>query len=232
MLFDLRGKRRRAVQVTYLGLALLMGIGLVGAGVGSSVSGGVFDIFTGNGGGDTSSVNKPVKKKVEAAEKRLKTNPKDQVALVQVVRGRYTLATADTDSQTGEFGKDGKKELEKASTAWKQYLETKPEKVDDGLANLMLTAYSPTGLNQPDSATTTAEIVAAKRNDAASYIQLLQYALLAGQQRKADLAAAKAIELAPKGEEKTVKQLIEQAKAQAAQSGATGAAGPTPGGGG
>src|SRR3712207_8131857 len=56
-----------------------------------------------------------------------------------------------------------------------------------------------------------------RSNDAQSYVQLVQFATLAGQKRKADLAAAKAVELAPKGQEKTVKQLIEQAKAAGAQ---------------
>jgi hypothetical protein len=231
MLFDLRGKRRRAVQVTYAGLALLMAVGLVGAGIGSDVSGGVFDIFTGNDGGDVSDANKPVKKRVDNAEKRLKANPRDQAALAQVVRGRYTLAASDTDEQTGEFGDDGKEELEKAGSAWKRYLATKPAKVDDGLATLMLTAYGPGGLNKPAEATEAAEIVANQRNDASSYIQLVQYASLAGQTRKADLAAEKALELAPKGERKTVQQLIDQAKAQAASAGgggATGGGGPAP----
>jgi hypothetical protein len=227
MLFDLRGKRRRAVQVTYLGLALLMGIGLVGAGVGSDVSGGVFDIFTGNDGGDTSDANKPVKKKVEAAEKRLAANPKDQAALLQIIRGRYTLATADADDQTGAFGKDGKKELEKASTAWGKYLATEPKNIDPALASLMLNAYSPTALNQPDKGTQTAEIIAEQRNNAESYIQLAQYAYLAGQARKAELAGDKALELAKSPDErKAVKQLLEQAKSQGAGGGATGATGP------
>ena len=41
MLFDLRGRRRRAVQATYLTLAVLMGGGLVLFGIGGDVSGGL-----------------------------------------------------------------------------------------------------------------------------------------------------------------------------------------------
>ena len=41
MLFDLRGRhRRRAVRVIYTGLALLIGVGLVGFGVGGGFGGG------------------------------------------------------------------------------------------------------------------------------------------------------------------------------------------------
>ena len=226
MLFDLRGRRRRAVQVTYAGLALLMGVGLVGAGVGSDVSGGVFDIFTGNDDADISDANKTTQKRIERANEKLKANPRDQAALVEVVRGHYTIAATDTDRETGQFGDDGKEQLEKASSAWKRYLATKPKQVDPALATLMMTAYSEVALNQPENATEAAEIVANARNDATAYIQLVQYATLAGQKRKADLAAEKAIELAPEGEEKTVKQLIEQARASGAPAPEGGAAPP------
>ena len=50
MLFDLRGKRRRLVQFTYLMLALLMGGGLVLFGIGGDVSGGLFNAFEDGGG--------------------------------------------------------------------------------------------------------------------------------------------------------------------------------------
>jgi hypothetical protein len=222
MIFDLRGKRRRAVQFTYAGLAALMAIGLLGAGVGSGVSGGIFDIFTGNNGTSLGDANKPVKKKIDQANARLKINPRDTAALIQLVRGHYTLATADTDSNTGAFGKKGKAELAQSGLAWKRYLATKPTKVDPALAALMATTYGPLGVNQPANATEAAEIVAQQRNDASSYIQLVQYATLAGQKRKADLAAAKALELAPKGQRAAVKAALDQAKATQPATGAGG----------
>ena len=46
---------------------------------------------------------------------------------------------------------------------------------------------------------------------AQAYLQLATYAAAAGQDRKADLAGQKAIELAPKKQRSTVKQLVEQA---------------------
>lgn len=232
MLFDLRGKRRRAVQVTYASLAALMAIGLVGAGIGSDVSGGVFDIFTGGDDGDISDANKAVEERIDKANDKLKVNPKDQAALIEVVRGHYSLAATDTDRETGTFGDDGKKELEKAGAAWKRYLATEPKEVDPALATLMTQAYGQLGLNKPNDATEAAELVAEARNDASSYLQLVQFATLAGQQRKADLAAEKALELAPEGERDTVKQLIEQAKAVPPPGGQGGTGQqPAPGGG-
>ena len=217
MLFDLRGKRRRFVQVTYASLALLMGLGLVGFGVGSDVSGGIADIFTGNDSVDESSANKEVRKRIEAANARLAANPKDQAALIQVIRGHFTIASGDVDEKTGAYNDDGKEELGKADVAWKKYLALEPEKVDLTMAQLMMQVYSPSALNKPKEGSEAAEIVATERNDAASYIQLLQFATAAGQTRKADLAAEKALELTPKEERKTVKEQIEAFKKQAQQ---------------
>lgn len=179
--------------------------GLVG------VVGGLFDLFEGDGqeAGDPS-----VQRRIDAAEERLETNPDDRAALVQLVRGHYTLASTGVDRESGAFSEAGKQELAKASAAWKRYLASDPAKPDASIATIMLTAYSPLGLNEPDSAAQAAEIVALARSDVASYVQLVQYATLAGQERKADLAAAKALELAPKAERDTVKELIEAARAK------------------
>jgi hypothetical protein len=233
VLFDLRGKRRRAVQVTYASLAALMAIGLVGAGIGSDVSGGVFDIFTGEDSADVSDANKATQERIDRANDRLKVNPRDRAALLELVRGHYQIAASDTDRETSQFGDDGKKELEKASAAWKRFLATKPERIDDSLATLMMTAYSELGLNQPENATEAAELVAEQRNDPQAYVQLVQFATAAGQTRKADLAAEKALELATSKEEReAVKSAIEQAKAAGQPQPEAGGAAPAPGGGG
>jgi hypothetical protein len=224
MLFDLRGKRRRTVQVTYVALALLMGVGLVGFGVGSGASGGLADLFGGGGGGSTA--NTTIEKRIKRAEKALKLNPKDQKAMVSLVRSHYSLASADTNPNTGQFGKDGKKELAKASAAWERYVASNPEKPDASLAGLMVVAYSNIGLNDASKAAGAAEIVADQRGDPQSWVQLVTYATLAGQTRKAELAGQKAIEVAPKKQKKAAKQAVEQAKAAAAQKGGAGGAAP------
>lgn len=219
MLFDLQGKRRRLVQGTYLILAILMGGGLVLFGVGSgNVSGGLFDAITGKDSSGTSSNNSVVDKRIKSDQKALKLNPKDTVALASLVRAHYQLATDDADRNTSQFGDKGKVELQKAADAWERYLAAKPKKVDDSLAALMLNAYSDIGLKQPDGAATAAELVAQARPTAVAYLQLTQYAAKAGQTRKAELAGLKAIDLAPKGQKKQVKQAVAAAKASALSS--------------
>src|SRR3712207_5322065 len=99
MLFDLRGRRRRAVQVTYASLAILMGLGLIGFGIGSDAAGGLADIFTGEGDdADISDANKETQKKIDRANDKLKVNPRDQGALIEVIRGHYTIAAGDASS--------------------------------------------------------------------------------------------------------------------------------------
>src|SRR4051794_41690261 len=93
MLFDLKGKRHRTVQGVYLTLAILMGAGLVLFGIGSSGSGGLFDAF--DGGSGSSKGNETAQKQIDAANKRLKTNPKNAVRLAALMRGHYFFFQAE-----------------------------------------------------------------------------------------------------------------------------------------
>jgi hypothetical protein len=221
MLFDLQGKRRRLVQVTYVILAVLMGGGLVLFGIGSGdVSGGLFDAITGKNSNNGGAVNSAVNKRIKADEKAVALNPKNTAALTDLIRSHYQLATDDADPNTGAFGAQGKAQLEKASQAWLKYVDVAP-KPNDSLASLMLNAYGQGGLNKAPQAAQAAEVVAAARPSAVAYLQLTQYAAQAGQTRKAALAGRKAIELAPKAQKKLVKQQVDAAKASAAAGAAT-----------
>ena len=195
-------------------LAILMGGGLVLFGVGSGdVSGGLFDAITGKSSNSgNGAANSAISKRIARDEKAIALNPKNQAALEDLIRSHYQLATDDADPNTGAFGTDGKAQLEKASVAWKKYVDV-AAKPNDSLAGLMLNAYGEGGLNQPSDAVTAAELVAAARPSAVAYIQLAQYATKAGQTRKAELAGQKAIDLAPKAQKKLVKQQLDAAKA-------------------
>ncbi len=112
-----------------------------------------------------------------------------------------------------------------ADTAWERYLALNPAKPDDTLAEYMVNAYSPTGLNKPAKAQKAAEVVSAARPSANAYLRVVQYATLAGDTRTAKLAAQKALSLAPKAQRSSVKDLIKQAEAAGTTSPATGATG-------
>jgi hypothetical protein len=222
VLFDLKGRRRRIVQGTYLMLAVLMGGGLVLFGIGGDVSGGLFDAFSDR----SSSSNSLVEDRIEDNEEKLEANPRDKAALQDLVRDWYQLANEEADPNTGAYTEEGKERLAGADEAWQAYLEV-VDKPEPSLAALMTQAYAPTALDKPAEGAEAAEIVAVaqpKSEAAQAYLQLAQYAAAAGQQRKADLAGQKAIQLAPKGQRSTVKALVDQVT----QAGAPGAATPQP----
>jgi hypothetical protein len=210
MLFDLQGKRRRVVQGTYLTLALLMGGGLVFFGIGSDVQGGLSDAFSGGGGNGGG--NEVVRKRIERNEAKVAKAPQNsERARRALVRDYYQLAVAQT-SQQGTFSADAKKDLRKAAANWKAYVASEPKKLDASLATVALQIFDPLALNKPKDAQEAARVVAETRNNTNAYLNLVQYAALAKDTRTADLAAQKAVDLAPKGERAAVKAQAEQLK--------------------
>jgi hypothetical protein len=209
VLFDLKGRRRRVVQVTYLLLAFLMGGGLVLTGIGSDAPGGLLDAVLDR---NSTSSNSLVEDRIDDNEKKLDANPKNKAALKSLVRDWYQLANDEADPNTNQYTDEGKERLANADDAWQRYIAVEQKKPDPSLASLMVQVYGPGGLNQAADATRAAEIITEAQPIAQNYLQLVQFAALAGQKRKADLAGKKAIELAPKNQRSTVKALVEQAK--------------------
>jgi hypothetical protein len=229
MLFDLKGKRRRFVQATYLTLAVLMAGGLVLFGIGGGTNGGLLDAFKGGGGG--TSAEKQLKKQIAQAQQRVAANPSDQAALLLMAKDNYQLAAARADPNTGAFDDKGKQDLAKAASAWERYMALNPPKPDDTVASYMLLAYGQAGLNKADKAKQAAEIVSQARPNSNNYIQVVYYASLSGDTRTAKLAGQRALSLAPKGQRSSVKSLISQAEAVNTTSSSSGATGTTGSGG-
>jgi tetratricopeptide (TPR) repeat protein len=208
VLFDLKGRRRRVVQATYLTLAVLMGGGLVFFGIGGDVSGGLFDAFSDRSGG---SGNDIVEERIDDNEKKLETDPENKAALEALVRDWYSLASPEADPTTGQFTDEGKERLAEADEAWQRYLDLDLDKPDASVAVYMIEAYGPGGLNKPEEAVKAAEVItAANPKSAQAFVQLAQYAALAGDKRKADLAGQRAIDVASKDERTRVKQIVKQ----------------------
>jgi tetratricopeptide (TPR) repeat protein len=217
MLFDLQGRRRRVVQVTYVGLALLMGGGLVlfGIGGGGAMQGGLVDAITGSSGGDTGAER--FQQREEAALRATQTRPQDPKAWAELARVRVQAAGIgeNFDPNTNGYTDSGRAKLESAAQAWNKYLELDPENPDDRVASLMIRAFDPTGLNRPADAVKAQEIVTEARPGATPFARLAIYAYQAGQTRKGDLARNEALERAPKDERNTLKDSLDQAKQQA-----------------
>jgi hypothetical protein len=217
VLFDLRGRgRRRTVQGIYLGLAVLMGGGLVLFGVGGNVSGGLLDALKNNPSSTSSDV---FQKRLTAAEKLTVTQPKNAQAWANVVKLRFQVAgsAGSYDDTTGAFTNKGKLELQRVAQAWNRYLDLNPKKIDTTAATYMVQAYAPGALNQADKLVRAYEVVleGTAKPTFDQYRNLAIYSYVAGESRKGDLARQKALSLAPKDQRSVVKQQIDAQKTAA-----------------
>jgi hypothetical protein len=217
MLFDLRGRgRKNTVRVIYILLAFLMGGGLVLFGIGGATNGGLVDAITG-GGSSSDSGEKRLTKQETAAEKRLQANPQDQAAYIDLIRAQVSLAsTGDRyDSSTDTYTSAGKAQLRKAIASWNKYQDLNPKVTDEqaSLASRMVQAFSAVG--DASGATGAQEIVAENRDSSGAYSNLAILAYQAGQTRKGDLAAKKALSKTDKDLRQQLKQQLDAAKTAA-----------------
>jgi hypothetical protein len=211
MLFDLRGRgRRRMVRVIYIGLAMLMGVGLVGFGVGSIGSGGgLLSSLSSNEGSNAASFASQIKK----YEKLTKQQPHNLGAWEGLTKNLLHEAGGEAyTTRQGVVTEKGRDLYIRASHAWNGYIALKPPKPSAELAQLMFNVYGETGLNQPEKAMEVLQLVVAARPTAASYAQLAIYAYKANNTRLGDLAAAKAVSLAPPRERKRLKGELAELK--------------------
>lgn len=213
MLFDLRGRhRRRAVKVLYVGLAVLIGGGLILFGVGAGTGGGgLLNAASENESSGGASYSSQIKK----YEKQLTKNPKNVAAWEKLTLAELHESGGEqfANPTTGAPTAKGKELFGKASRSWESYLAQNPPKPNVELAKLMLRVYGAEGLNQPGSAVQVLQlVVAAEPKNASYYAQLAEYAYKAKNTRVGDLAAAKAVELAPASDQKRIKQELEEVK--------------------
>ena len=218
MLFDLRGRgRRRTVQAIYLSLALLMGGGLVLFGIGSDQSGGLFDAFSGenSGGSATEAIDKRIERQLATA----RANPRSPDAWAQLAVSRFQRAGIDGIGQDGTYTADGKKHLRLAADAWERHIALDPKQPNVRAANLMVQAYGPQALNELPKAVNAKQIVTAAERPPSSnqFAQLAQLAYAAGETRVGDLAATRAVDLAPAETRKELRTALETLKTQASR---------------
>lgn len=212
MLFDLRGRgRRRTVRVIYVGLALLMGSGLVLFGIGSFGGSGVLSNLSGNEGTGGSSFSGQIKK----YQKITREQPSNASAWEQLTKAMLREANGEAYvNASGEVTGKGKALYGQAAQAWSTYLALDPSNPNPELALLMRNVYSPLGLNEPAKAVQILQlVVAAKPNVAAYYAELAEYAYKAKNVRVGDLASEKAVSLAPTSEKARLKTELAEFKA-------------------
>jgi hypothetical protein len=215
MLFDLRARgRRRTVQVVYLGLALLFGIGFVGfgVGVGGGSGGGIVEAIFGNKEGSGSS---NFSKQIAAAEVRTRKHPSEAAAWAALAEARLHEAggSASYDENTQQFTSKGKQQLVKVVAAWNRYVALNPSNPTLTIAYDMIRVFGEEGLNEPAQVVAVLELVIpTKPSSAALYGDLAKYAYQAKNTREGDLASEKAVSLSPAADRKKVKEELEAIK--------------------
>jgi hypothetical protein len=197
MLFDLRGRgRRTTVRVIYMGLALLMGVGLIGFGIGGGFGGGGFlNAASQNEGSSSASFSAQIKK----YQKLTRQQPGNAQAWEKLLLAQLHEAGGEAYvTPTGTLTGKGHELFSQAAQTWGSYLALNPPKPSVELAQQMLRVFGEEGLNKPAEEVQILQIVvAAKPTNAAYYAQLAKYAYAAKNMRVGDLAAAKAVSLAP-----------------------------------
>lgn len=213
MLFDLRGRgRRRAVRIIYTGLAVLMGVGLVGFGIGGGFGGGglLSSISKGEGGGGGASYSAQIKKYTKLTQQQ----PKNVSAWLNLTKAQlHESGNEPFTTSAGQVTSKGKELLKQAAQSWTSYIALNPPKPNPELAQLMETVYGEGGLNEPAKEVEVLQIAVITRpKDAALYAALAEYAYKAHNTRVGDLASEKAVSLAPATERTALKRELAEVK--------------------
>jgi hypothetical protein len=196
MLFDLRGRgRRRTVRIIYTGLAVLMGVGLVGFGVGGGFGGGgLLNAASNNEGSGHASFSSQIK----TYTKLTQTQPGNVAAWEKLTTAQLHEAGGEAYISNGQLTSKGRELFSQTAQSWNRYLALNPPHPSAELAQEMVRVFGPEGLNEPAEAVRVMQIVVAARpTSAALFAALAQYAYEAHNTRVGDLAAQKAISLVP-----------------------------------
>lgn len=209
MLFDLKGKRKRMIQVIYATLAVLMGGGLIFFGIGGEVSGGLFDAFTDQSG---ARVGDQIEE-AENLEEQLAAEPGDEQLLTRLIRARYTAGNAlyeFDDAGQQRLTPEAREQFELAVDAWDRYEQAAPARIDPNIAQLVANAYFALAQGATDGNMARAMSAAAAdaqahfaqaRPSLGSLSSLALYYYFGNQFDRGDRAAQRAIEQADEGTE-------------------------------
>jgi hypothetical protein len=226
MLFDLRGRgRRRTVRVIYTGLALLMGVGLIGFGIGGGLGGGGILNAASNGEGSGSASQAGQIKKYK---KLVAKQPNDVSAWESLISAQLHEGAGEAYEKESKLTSKGKELFSQIAQSWSSYLALNPPKPNAELAQEMERIFGEEGLNQPAEEVKDLQVVIAVKPEltpqyeSSLYASMAEYAYKAHNTRIGDLASEKAISLAPATQRKQLKsELAELKKSSAATTSST-----------
>lgn len=218
MLFDLRGKRKRLVQVVYTLLAAIFLVGFVGLGIGVGNSpGGILDALGLTSNSSSGSLTSQYDAQIDNANQQLVKNPKDANALAKLSLNEYLKAkggiTQDPTTGQTSVSTDAHTALGESADAWTKYLRFNKGKPNASTAAQVVNSFI--FLGDAQGAAKTQQIVAADQPSQNSYGNLAIFEYSAGDIPAGDAAAKKAEQLAPKSLRKQVSQQLGQIHKQA-----------------
>ncbi len=216
MLFDLRGKRRRVVQVVYATLAALFLVGFVGFGIGSDGGvGGFADVFSDDSSGG--SLSSQYDDQIESANEQLVKDPKDTAALLKLSKYEFYKSKEGItqDETTGELSvsEEAHTELGNAADAWEKYLKVNKGQPSATIATQMVQAYY--YLGDAQGAAEAQRIVAEDQPNSGAWDDLAYYLYLAGDISGGDQAADRAVAETPKAQRSQLEQDLEEIRTEA-----------------
>jgi tetratricopeptide (TPR) repeat protein len=216
VLFDLKsGKRRRVVQVVFGFLAFIFFISFVGFGIGSDVTGGIFDAI-GLGGGNSSG-DPQYEQQIEDAEAALEADPNDANAHADLIAAYFGSAQSgiSVSEETGAqvISPEARSDLQKAAEAWDRYIASKPKEIAVTTAGNAVQVF--VLLGDAAGAAEAQAVVADDQRTAAAYAQLALYLYADGQIKEGDAAGEKAVDAADPSQRKQVQKTIDSYREQA-----------------
>lgn len=241
MLFDTSSPgRKRAVQVIFSALAILMATGMVLFGIGGNES---FNPFLDSSG---SSATQTARSDAKKAQESLKVNPRDEAAALKLARARVQIAQLDgiVPQSGGQINEDedGQKLIDEAIASWTAYMKLGPAKPDGGVAMQYVGLFGLPTVAKYDQAARALEAALVTREPSPGlYAQLAVYHLVSGDSDKYQQARARALDLSEDADRReeikkylddVKKDIDEQTKAAAEQNedagGEAGGEGTTP----
>lgn len=135
MLFDLRGRRKRVIQVIYVILAIIMAASLVVIGL----PGGVNPF--GNGGSVNQDAAEANLERAQDLDQRLQEEPNNQNVARELIRARINAGNSliELDQTTGAqtVTDESQAQYQLAAEAWDEYVKKSGGKPDPSVAQLM-----------------------------------------------------------------------------------------------
>jgi len=136
MLFDLRGRRKRVIQVIYVMLAVVMAASLLVIGLPGGVN-----PFGGGGSVVSQDLADLSIERAEKLETRLEAAPNNANAQEELIRARITagnnLIEIDDEGRQQGVTSEANEQYDLAAQAWEKYLKTTSNKPDQGVAQLV-----------------------------------------------------------------------------------------------